>query len=308
MHCKPLKKKQSHNSGRMQTTSFTFEAIGTHWQIDIPQYTTSEKRTVLLEEMLAVIEDFDKTYSRFRADSLVTQMAKKTGKYLLPENARQLLSLYYELYDLTDHMFTPLIGQTLVDAGYDAKYSLQPKALHHPPSWEEAIDFKFPNLHIKKSVLLDFGAGGKGYLIDLVTKVLQKHKIAYFCVDAGGDMFFHNNQPDRLRVGLENPDNSSQVIGVAEILNQSICASAGNRRKWKGFHHIINPSTLSSPVHVKATWVIADTALLADALATCLFFVPAEKLLTKYTFSYALLDENNRLEKSPDFPAEIFTK
>ena len=65
----------------MRTTSFNFEAIGTHWQIDIPQDTDSVKRALLLEEIIAVIEDFDKTYSRFRAESLITQMSQKKGKY-----------------------------------------------------------------------------------------------------------------------------------------------------------------------------------------------------------------------------------
>ena len=78
---------------------------------------------------------------------------------------------------------------------------------------------------------MDFGAAGKGYLIDLVAKVLQKHKLDYFCVDAGGDMFYHNIGNEKLRVGLEHPDNPKQVIGVANIYNQSICASAGNRRR-----------------------------------------------------------------------------
>jgi thiamine biosynthesis lipoprotein len=291
----------------MQTTSFKFEAIGTHWQIDIPHNIEAGKRQLVLEKIIDLIEDFDKIYSRFRSDSLVTQMAHKKGNYLLPDNAQALLSLYKELYKFTDHAFTPLIGQVLVDAGYDAIYSLKPKKMYHPPTLEDTIDYKHPNIFIKKPALLDFGAAGKGYLIDLVSEVLTKEKLAYFCVDAGGDIFYYNKKNEKLRVGLEHPDNPSQVIGVATIHNQSICASAGNRRRWREFHHIMDPHTLTSTHKVKATWVIAQTALLADAIATCLFFVPAKKL-QKYHFSYALVDENNRLEISKDFPAEIFTE
>ncbi len=291
----------------MLTTSFNFEAIGTHWQIDIPQSTDSAKRSLVLEEIIAVIDDFDATYSRFRSDSIVTQMSHKKGSYLLPDNAKTLFKLYKELYELTDHAFTPLIGQVLVEAGYDATYSLIPKKLHSPYYWEEAMDYEYPNLLMKNPSLLDFGAAGKGYLIDLVVEVLKKHKFEYFCVDAGGDIFYQNTQNEKLPVGLEHPDNPSQVIGVATIYNQSICASAGNRRRWREFHHIINPHTLSSPRSIKATWVIAKTGLLADAIATCLFFVPAKKLLKKYHFSYAIVNEDNSQEFSKDFPAELFT-
>src|ERR1700722_8240788 len=287
----------------MQTTSFKFEAIGTHWQIDIPYDTSEKKRGVIIEKVVNFIEDFDKTYSRFRSDSLVTQMAHKKGDYLLPDNAKALMSLYKDLYEITNHSFTPFIGQVLVDAGYDAIYSLKLKKLYQPPTWEDTIDYKHPNIFIKKPALLDFGAAGKGYLIDLVSDILLKEKLAYFCVDAGGDIFYYNKKKEKLRVGLEHPDNPSQVIGAATIHNQSICASAGNRRRWGEFHHIMDPHTLTSTHTVKATWVIAQTSLLADAIATCLFFVEAKKL-QKYHFSYALVDENNKLEVSKDFPAE----
>jgi len=291
----------------MQTTSFKFEAIGTHWQIDIPHDTDDVKRQYLLKKIIDLIEDFDKTYSRFRSDSLVTDMAHKKGRYALPDNAEALLFLYKELYELTEHRFTPLIGQVLVDAGYDAIYSFKPKKMYHPPRWEEVLDYAVPTLFMKKPALLDFGAAGKGYIIDIVSDFLKKEKMTYFCVDAGGDMFYFNKSNEKLRVGLEHPDYPSQVIGVATIRNQSICASAGNRRRWREFHHILNPHTLSSTHTVKATWVIAGNAFLADALATCLFFVEAKKL-QKYHFSYALVDEENRLEVSPDFSGEIFTK
>lgn len=291
----------------MQTTSFTFETIGTHWQIDIPDDTTSEHRAKILDEVIAVIEDFDSVYSRFREDSLITKMSLQKGTYRLPDDAKKLIKLYKELYDITDHAFTPLIGQVLVEAGYDAKYSLKPKKLHHPTDWEEIISYKHPEITMKQPALLDFGAAGKGYLIDLVSEVLQKNKLSYFCVDAGGDMYFKTNSKDKLRVGLEHPDNPTQVIGVAKIRNQSICASAGNRRKWAEFHHIIDPHSLTSTHKIKATWVIADTGLLADGIATCLFFIPAEKLLKKYHFSYALINEDNTFEVSKDFPAEVYT-
>jgi FAD:protein FMN transferase len=290
----------------MQTTSFKFEAIGTHWQIDIPESTLPEKRTFIIEKVIDLIEDFDKTYSRFRSDSFITQMAHKRGKYLMPDNAEELLTLYKELYVLTDHAFTPLIGQVLSDAGYDAIYSFKPKKLYRPPIWEDIMEYTSPHLFMKKSALLDFGAAGKGYLIDIVSDFLKKEKLSYFCVDAGGDIYYYNTKKEDLRVGLEDSDDPSQVIGVSTIHNQSICASAGNRRRWGEFHHIMDPHTLSSTHKVKATWVIAQTAFLADAIATCLFFVDTKKL-QKYDFSSVVVDENNKVEVSKNFKGEIFT-
>jgi thiamine biosynthesis lipoprotein len=287
-----------------QTASFQFEAIGTVWNIDIHQ--TKAPLSDLLEIIQEYIDGFDKNYSRFRADSLVTHMSKKADSYKLPSDARPMLDLYHQLYQITDGAMTPLIGQTLSDAGYDAGYSLKPKPLAQPPSWEAVLDYSFPKLKLLCPALLDFGAIGKGYLVDLVANLLKQCDIQNFCVDAGGDMVYQNKTDQPLRVGLEHPDNAGQVIGVAHISNQSLCGSSGNRRAWEAFHHIMDPRTLTSPHHIKAAWVVADTTLLADGLTTALFFVEPEKLKKHYNFEYAIVHEDYSLERSEKFPAEFF--
>jgi len=292
----------------MQVTSYTFEAIGTHWQIDIPIETAPQTRTFLTNEIMSVINQFDKTYSRFRADSLVMSMAQQAGTYQLPQNALPLLTLYETLYQLTEGAFTPLIGQVLADAGYDEIYSLKPKKLTRPPAWKDILTYTHPVITLQKPALLDIGGAGKGYLIDLVGDVLKKNAIPFFCVDAGGDILYYTNNHEKLRVGLEHPANASQVIGIVEIFNQSICASAGNRRRWGKFHHIIDPRTLLSPQNILGTWVIAETGLLADALATCLFFVSPKTLLKKFAFSYVVVYQDYTYDVSKDFPGELFMK
>jgi thiamine biosynthesis lipoprotein len=219
---------------------------------------------------MARIDIFDKAYSRFRSDSLVTEMSKKAGTYVLPDDAEPMLSLYYDLYRKTSGLITPLIGNIISDAGYDAEYSLnQKKELEVAPTWEEVIEYFHPKLIIKKPALLDFGAGGKGYLVDLVGEVLEANGISEYCIYAGGDILHKNKTP--LRVGLENPVDTSQVIGVYTLGNGSICGSAGNRRTWGNFTHVINPKTLTSPKDILSVWVSAKTAMLADSLATALF-------------------------------------
>ena len=57
-------------------------------------------------------------------------MARAAGQYHLPDDAKPMFDLYYKLYAATDGKCTPLIGQVLVDAGYDANYSLQVGTFH----------------------------------------------------------------------------------------------------------------------------------------------------------------------------------
>lgn len=283
---------------------FSFEAIGTHWDIDIYEALSAEQEGALLSLIRDRIEQFEAIYSRFRPNSLVSKISQAAGKYTMPNDAAVLLAMYQELYTLTGGLFTPFMGQLLVDAGYDPQYSLkQHTELSAPPQWDEVMTYHHPILGVKKPFLFDFGAAGKGYLIDIVATLITKQGIAAFCIDAGGDILHRNDEA--LRVGLEHPDDTGKVIGVVELKNKSLCGSAGNRRKWQQFHHIINPQELASPKHILAVWVIADSTLLADALATCLFFVPYS-ILQKYNFEYLLLRDDYSVERSTGFAAALY--
>lgn len=192
----------------MPTVQFKFEAIGTSWKIDIFDQISSESELTLLDKIKTRIEVFDKDYSRFRSDSLVTKMSEAPGEYTLPIDAQPLFDLYQELYSLTDGALTPLIGQTMVEAGYDARYSLKSQTLHHPPAWQEALDYDYPKLLIKSPVMIDIGAAGKGYIIDIVSDILRKSGVNSFCVDAGADIFYQSHDNEPIRVGLEDPRNA----------------------------------------------------------------------------------------------------
>lgn len=283
--------------------NLSFDAIGTHWQIDIEDHINNA--SALRQDILHLIEQYDQVYSRFRSDGLIARMAKSAGDYTLPSNSNELLSVYQTLYTASNGSFTPLIGQAVSDAGYDATYSLTPSPLHKPPSWEETIAFDYPKLSIKQPALLDFGAAGKGHLVDLVAADLASHGNHSYTIDAGGDISHRGTIS--LEIGLEDPTDSTKAIGIVSLHNQSLAASAGNRRKWGSYHHIIDPKTLASPKNILATWVVANTTMIADGIATCLFFTPPENIRPHFSFSYCILRDDFSIEKSTDFPGEFFT-
>jgi thiamine biosynthesis lipoprotein len=281
-----------------------FDAIGTQWAIEL--FGRDHVPDSVVQAVTSRIAQFDKHYSRFRGDSLVAHMAAKAGDYSLPADAKPMLDLYRSLYDITGGAVTPLIGQTLADAGYDARYSLQPKKLTPPPAWDDVLVYDFPHLQLKQPALLDFGACGKGYLVDIVAGVLETHGITAFLVNAGGDMTHRGGVP--VRIGLEHPDNPHLAIGTLDLQNASLCGSAGNRRAWAQYHHVLDPTKLVSPTHIRAVWVYADNAMLADALTTALYFATPAALRAHYAFEYALLHDDYSLTYSNDFPATFFSE
>jgi thiamine biosynthesis lipoprotein len=280
-----------------------FEAIGTQWVIDAEA--SAEHAQPLVERITACITAFDKTYSRFRADSLVTTMSKYAGAYVLPADGEALLGFYRQMYDVTRGAVTPLVGQLLADAGYDAMYSLQPKPTHRPPAWDDVLVYQYPTLRLAKPALLDFGAAGKGYLVDNIAALLDEQGVVQYCVDAGGDMRCRGLRPQQ--VGLEDPEDAGKAIGVVRLQNRSMCGSAGNRRQWADYHHIIDPYTMQSPQHIAAVWAVADTTLLADGMTTCLFFTEPDILQQHFSFEYVIMYTDRTVHLSAGFPGELFT-
>jgi thiamine biosynthesis lipoprotein len=288
--------------------SFAFDAIGTKWRIDIRDNLSVEHEDSLLEKICARISAYDRAYSRFRPDSIVTHASKEAGSYVLPQDSEELFSLYKKIYNITEGKVTPLIGDVLVAAGYDAEYSLTQKEPLTPAYlWDEVLSYKDSVLIVHRPTMIDVGAGGKGHLIDLVGAVIEDYGVASYVVDAGGDIRVRSVESTPLQVGLENPLDLTEVVGVAHIVNKSICGSAGSRRSWGDFHHIIDPVLLLSPKHIVAVWVVADTTFLADMLTTALFFVSPETLGQHFSFEWALLEDGMNMRYSPHFPGEFFS-
>ena len=136
----------------MLAPDFTFTAIGTSWHISLEEELALTKKNAILKAVQDRIGVFDETYSRFRQDSLISKIASQAGEYILPADAKLLFDLYFKLYKLTNGLMTPLVGQVLVDAGYDAQYSLIPKPLSQPPAWEEVLIYDCPKLTVKQPV------------------------------------------------------------------------------------------------------------------------------------------------------------
>lgn len=278
--------------------SWKFEALGTAWSIDTQVELSASIRHAISQR----IEEFDKTYSRFRRDSLVTRL-RIPGEYEFPSDCTELFKLYEVLYKATNGSMTPLIGDVLEQAGYDMDYSFTPKGggsvlPFASLGWDGAYTLK-----VKSPIVLDVGAAGKGYLVDILGELLEQRAVREYTIDASGDV---KQKGYGEVIGLEHPHDSTRVIGTATLKNASLCASAMNRRAWLDFHHIVDANTKQPVREIVATWVIAKSTLLADGLATALFFAPPIILRQNFEFDWVVMDAKGRVDVSPTFNGELF--
>ncbi|MCD9200154.1 FAD:protein FMN transferase [Aeromicrobium wangtongii] len=283
--------------------TWRFDAIGTAWQIDTAVPLAPGVQSAVLDR----IEEFDRTWSRFRPDSMVSAVAAGAGEWVLPAEAAQLLGFYDELDDATDGAVNPLVGRALADLGYDADYSLVAVAAPAGvPDWS-SVEFTAPVLRTGEPLLIDVGAAGKGLLVDLVASIVRTHS-EELTVDASGDL--RHEGTSSIRVALEHPLDPSRAIGVADVgPGDALCASATNRRAWgDGLHHVLDGRTGRPTDDVIATWtLVPGSCMRADGLATAHFLTDPGVLVDRFPHEFVRMHADGRVEWSPGFPGEVFT-
>lgn len=288
---------------RMPYTTAFPKALGTGLLISTPHPITAELRG----EMERFIDEYEHALSRFRADSLVAHIgnAEHGGHFDFPDWAGPLFDLYDALHAATRGAIDPCVGEDLIRLGYDPALSFTVEAdagerlgaLHGRAVWgRDVVRSSGTTLVTRSPVHVDFGACGKGYLVDSLGGLLTDSELSRtshvksaettnptcqsstsdskresaapeFVIDAGGDLLARTNKP--IRVALEDPDDPSCAVGVALIGDGAFCASAPSRRHWEvavneqthlAIHHLLNAIDGLPVQQTEATWVAVRSA------------------------------------------------
>ncbi|MCR2762335.1 FAD:protein FMN transferase [Microbacterium sp. zg.B48] len=294
------------SAGAARPAVWRFDAIGTRWQIDTPAPLDARARVAVL----GVIAEFDRQWSRFRSDSLVAALAGGAEAVPAPPDASAMLDAFDALSAATAGAVNPLVGASLEAHGYDAGYRLVDRgAAPAPANWQDVLSWDGGMLRLTEPAVLDVGALGKGRLVDRVAEALEPWTRDGLVVDASGDMVVRGGPH---RIGLEHPYDARRAIGVVEVTDAALCASATNRRSWgEGLHHVLDARTGEPVRTIAATWAIAPAsqpspAMRADAIATALFFDGGPQLAAQWRVEWVRMSTDGRVEWSPGSTAELF--
>lgn len=284
----------------------TFDAIGTAWTISTEAPLDAPARAAVAE----LVDRYDRTYSRFRPDAVTAPLAQSAGTVELPRSAAPLLTLFDSLNRLTGGAVNPLAGHSLEALGYDAGYSFVSSGPSPAPGWASSAAWTAAEeavlLSTSVPATVDIGAAGKGQLVDLVFDLLRGRGYRNLTVDAGSDL--RTAGGTGLRVALEHPYDPARAVGLVELRDRALCASAANRRTWgDGLHHIVDAGTGRPVDAVAATWVLADDAMTADGLATALFFTDPGLLAEDFAFDYVRMFSDGRAAYSDAMAGVLFS-
>ena len=283
--------------------AWRFDAIGTVWEVAAGGPVTLDVR----RRVDALIERFDAEWSRFREDSLVSSLARTGGSVAAPPDTAAMLDAYASVSAATGGAVNPLVGGSLERLGYDASYSFDAREpVAAPADWTDAMTWGRGILSLDRPAVIDVGALGKGRLVDLVADEVTRSIAGPLVVDAGGDILVRGAAH---RIGLQHPFDHRRAIGVWEVSNAALCASATDRRAWgDGLHHVLDARTGAPVRTIAATWAVAPTAMRADAIATALFFDGGPRVAHAWGVEWVRMTTEGRVEWSPGCRAELFSR
>ncbi len=134
----------------------------------------------------------------------------------------------------------------------------------------------------EKGMKIGFGAIGKGYAADKAKALLMAKDVKAGIINASGDMNTWGKQPDGKDwfVAITNPMDKNKAFATLPLKNGAVVTS-GDYEKYvilngERYAHIINPRTGYPAKGIISVTVFAQSAELADALATSIFVMGKE--------------------------------
>lgn len=132
---------------------------------------------------------------------------------------------------------------------------------------------------------VDLSAIAKGYGVDRVAAILDKHGIEDYLVEIGGEFRARGTSATGRpwRVAIERPVEGRRVLGEIVVLGNRAIATSGTTRDFfeqdgRRYSHSIDPTTGRPVEHADmAVSVVADTAMDADGWATALLVLGPER-------------------------------
>lgn len=250
------------------------------------------KARAAIEASMAELARLESIFSIYRADSAISALNRDGMLENAPAEFIELLNHAKSLAAISDGVYDPTIqpvwqlyfthftaanpdpaGPTRADL--DAALALVNWRDVEVDAARGRVAFARPGMG------LTLNARAQGYITDKVATVLRAHGFENILVDMGEPRAL-SAKPDgsAWRIGIANPADNNRSITEVSVTDKCVSTSGGYGTLFDAegkFTHIIDTRTgLTAPAMLGVT-VIADTATIADGIATTLILAPAER-------------------------------
>jgi thiamine biosynthesis lipoprotein len=236
----------------------------------------------------AVLDEVDRTYSRFRPDSELVALNAARGRQVRvsPLLARAIAGSL-KAARTTGGAVDPTVGRALRVTGYDQDFdriagTMRPLELRVAPvpGWSViAFDAAAGTVRVPTDVELDLGSTGKGLAADLCAEagLAAAGESAGVLVSLGGDVATAGRAPEGGWRILMAEDSRVDLDGPGEVVaieRGALATSSTTVRRWSSddgvsLHHIVDPRTgLPAETPWRTASVVAETCEAANAAST----------------------------------------
>lgn len=229
---------------------------------------------------IAEVQRIEQKYSRYRADSIVSEINAAAGGRVVSvdDETAGLLNYADAAYRESGGLFD--ISSGVLRRAWDFQSASLPsgallEALLPLVGWHK-VNWQAPKIALPTpGMQLDFGGFGKEYAADCAARVCKAEGIVHGLVELGGDIHALGPHPDgrAWQVGVRDPRCPERATATL-ALQQGGLATSGDYQRYmlvdgQRYCHILNPNTgWPQPDGFASVSVVAPLCLLAGTGAT----------------------------------------
>ncbi|MFQ6370183.1 FAD:protein FMN transferase [Shewanella sp. YIC-542] len=247
---------------------------------------------VIVQEFNDTLANIDVELSTYREDSYISRFNRSTDTRWQAASADfiALIEIAKAIHHKTGGCYDPTIGPLFNLWGF------QKDSFHLPsPSAIAAVKAQVgidkllidpAGQRIRKTLpglQVDLSSMGEGYSISKLAKVLERHHIAHYLVEFGGDMKIRGHKPDgkKWRIAIDRPDQQSaqrqpySILTIEDENGVTLDTSGTYRHHFdengQRYSHILDPRT-GAPVNhaLVSASVFGQDPRVSDAWATAM--------------------------------------
>lgn len=271
-----------------------------------------------------VLDDVDRTCSRFRPDSDLSRANAEAGRWVTadPVLVAAVAAACLAAED-TGGLVHPLLGRNLVQLGYDRDFAaltpvhdarvpaeLWPAVAPAAESWREIGLDPDGAIKVPAGTALDLGATGKAWAADVVAAAFAEELGGAALVSLGGDLAIAAPDGEPWPIAISTRPDGPVETTIA--LDQGGLATSSTRvRRWArrgvDLHHLLDPRTgRPAPEVWRTVTATGRTCAAANTATTAAVVLGAEApdWLTARGVAARLVTADGRVHTTGGWPAE----
>lgn len=232
-----------------------------------------------LKECEKEIYRLENIFSLFIKDSIINKLNNQSYLKNPPRELIEVLNFSREIsknskgaFDITVQPLWEIHAKYFNDKKLLEKKIKKSKKLI---AWDK-IRISKNRIHFKqKGMAITLNGIAQGYITDKISELLRKKGFTNVLVDLG-EINTIGQHPNNRDWNISTPYLKDKKY--LQINNQAMASSGGYGTSFnRKLHHLFNPKSGTSANYVKSVTVVAQTAMLADALSTAIAVMPKNK-------------------------------